>query len=701
MLQNNNPIKNSMKQRLLFYLNKIYSVFSPLGVLCKNYFIIIALPGGYKPKNIKILLIIFLLIISSMLFTTQIYLCLNKFIWFNNISGLVTELLSMFSYLYILFIIFNIIIRTYNIFIRSIIYFIKDINISSTIKSYYYIYNIIMLIISVLLIHRIYYSIDNYNSNYTEYIYSFSFLISFIGALIYIDYSYNNNDFKVMNNIKLTNFHYIIQFITIFIISFYILNNIIIYFENSYNAYLELNRKNLILNKSCWMVDPDNKGKLIKYNDLRNNNISQSSSNLPVVTPNNIIENNSIDNKIVILKIRELKLSELIKQRYSIPKLISNPLTLSTSTVNINQESVIIANSNITNNNTITSQNLLKSMTFKNPVNNQLFQEILSQNNFRITNLRGLILHLDELSKEELNNYFNIECNSLNIINHYNNLNINEVEVKYKDKILSSSLNDIKYIFDFNKNLYYKLGYLNFQYFNVLLNINDNIECKYIEKLLELLSYNYDKINYICNINFKNIDYLQSGIVIKKQNLIPSDEAYKSYELDIQNLNNVKKVVRSHALANEMFLGQCQPFFKDIILKYTNHLPIFTFGIYESENNYILNNVLLTPNRINQSFFTSKFLYYTSNNYDLDLLYPSKFTYKQLLNNSKASLRFIKYKNTSPLPTYNEESSSAALTRNLELPRNRSSLLLQSEGYEENNTKSLLLDEDSDSGFNF
>src|SRR5882757_10671671 len=87
-------------------------------------------PNIYKITNIKQIIILFILIVSSFLFTSG---------FINNIdNNFLKTIIFYFTTAYFLFLIFNIIVRIFNITYRIVLYFLIQFHI--LINSYFIIY---------------------------------------------------------------------------------------------------------------------------------------------------------------------------------------------------------------------------------------------------------------------------------------------------------------------------------------------------------------------------------------------------------------------------------------------------------------------------------------------------------------------------------------------------------------------------------
>jgi hypothetical protein len=191
-----------------------------------TYLKVIQLPSIYKNNSLLFIFIVLLMILSSFLFNSGLIFKLNIN---TELKILLLNIIIFISILYFLFLLFNLLIRFYNMFYRTLIHFyiIKE---SFFLIFFYYIYNILCLIISVYIMYKIINNIKIYNSNLTGYLYIFSFLISVTLALMYIDYISHKN--IVVNNrlitIKLW-FFKILILLPIYIFLYELLNIILNY----------------------------------------------------------------------------------------------------------------------------------------------------------------------------------------------------------------------------------------------------------------------------------------------------------------------------------------------------------------------------------------------------------------------------------------------------------------------------------------
>jgi hypothetical protein len=203
-----------------------------------NYIQISSLPCGFLINNVYILLLIIISFLFSFTLTTNlIYLFQDLIILFNIAIAI--------SIVYLFYLKFNFIIRLFNIFIKSIsyTYFLFRNKLNGELKKmfWYYILNILISLVSLIIIFRISFWLNNYNKDLYSYVYLYTNLFSCLFGLMYIGYI-SNNPFK-FNKIKLNVFSFFISF------TFLIFFIILIYFLGFNLSKLEkLDFKNLKLN---------------------------------------------------------------------------------------------------------------------------------------------------------------------------------------------------------------------------------------------------------------------------------------------------------------------------------------------------------------------------------------------------------------------------------------------------------------------
>jgi hypothetical protein len=223
------------------FFKRIFSLISKSKFLIKimyNYIQISSLPCGFLINNVYILLLIIISFLFSFTLTTNlIYLFQDLIILFNIAIAI--------SIVYLFYLKFNFIIRLFNIFIKSIsyTYFLFRNKLNGELKKmfWYYILNILISLVSLIIIFRISFWLNNYNKDLYSYVYLYTNLFSCLFGLMYIGYI-SNNPFK-FNKIKLNVFSFFISF------TFLIFFIILIYFLGFNLSKLEkLDFKNLKLN---------------------------------------------------------------------------------------------------------------------------------------------------------------------------------------------------------------------------------------------------------------------------------------------------------------------------------------------------------------------------------------------------------------------------------------------------------------------
>nr|YP_009739361.1 hypothetical protein [Tricholoma bakamatsutake]QIC20205.1 hypothetical protein [Tricholoma bakamatsutake] len=191
---------------------------------------VLKLPSVYKIKKIKYLLIFLLLIISSFI--------LNNGIIYDIQYDLLRFLIFYLSIIFFLYLIFNLIIRIYNVFFRMFVYFRKqsnNINIDKNIIIGYYLYNIISLILTIILLYKLENSLINYDDTFLKYIYIYIFLCSIISSIIYIDYI--SEEIIVVKEVKIKKFSFFFLLFNIFLLSLTIIG----VFKLSYFSFMVKN----------------------------------------------------------------------------------------------------------------------------------------------------------------------------------------------------------------------------------------------------------------------------------------------------------------------------------------------------------------------------------------------------------------------------------------------------------------------------
>lgn len=235
---------------------------------------VLKLPSVYKIKKIKYLWIFILFIISSFI--------LNNGIIYDIQYDLLRFLIFYLSIIFFLYLIFNLIIRIYNVFFRMFVYFRKqsnNINIDKNIIIGYYLYNIICLILTTILLYKLENSLINYDDTFLKYIYIYIFLCSIISSIIYIDYI--SEEIIVVTDVKIKKFSFFLLLFNIFLLSLTIIG----VFKLSYFSFMV---KNTILSiKPFYFMDPDtststntNNNEVINIITQENNNEQEQSTPL-------------------------------------------------------------------------------------------------------------------------------------------------------------------------------------------------------------------------------------------------------------------------------------------------------------------------------------------------------------------------------------------------------------------------------------
>ena len=212
-------------------------------------------PNIYKITNLKQIIILFILLVSSFLFTSG---------FINNIdNNFLKTIIFYFTTAYFLFLIFNINVRIFNITYRMVPYFYTQSHILITrpVIICYYLYNFICLVLSLLLVFKILYFLTLFDKNILDYILIYIFLVSILGSLLYIDYISHLD--IVVSEIKLNRLMYFLlsgQIIILFLPIFGLVNiNLVSYifndknFLNLFNYHshigLDANKTNISSNK--------------------------------------------------------------------------------------------------------------------------------------------------------------------------------------------------------------------------------------------------------------------------------------------------------------------------------------------------------------------------------------------------------------------------------------------------------------------
>ena len=258
--------------------------------MLEQYLIVLSLPCGYRSRSIKFIILLLSLILISILYTSGYY----QYITGNNENYI--KIFVLFVLTYSFFLKFNIIVRFYNIFVRSIRYFYKNIYnssvpskaqenlVSNKIILYYYLYNILCLILSFFLIYKLDMKIMEYSKIVFDIYVIYSLLFSGIIGYLYIDYL-SNIRVKI-NNINLSK----LGLIYLMIITMLLVFGLMITLINVINLvglnFDNLHIFNIVKNDG---VDSDNTQVNTNVQSSTTNNNSQTNSN----NQNNIITNPS------------------------------------------------------------------------------------------------------------------------------------------------------------------------------------------------------------------------------------------------------------------------------------------------------------------------------------------------------------------------------------------------------------------------
>ena len=190
--------------KLIIKYEKVVSKFQKWNHLFKlNYLYILSLPSGFKYNNIYVLLFIVVLTVNSILFTSG---------FLDNIilSSPLHIILIVLVVLYLLFIMFNLYIRLYNVLFRALSYHIcKKYDPKSNflrLCTYYYLYNIMCFLLSLILINRILTSLQLYNYNLYQYLLPLTIISCILIVTIYLDIKYNTDN--LYNDFNIKNIHY-------------------------------------------------------------------------------------------------------------------------------------------------------------------------------------------------------------------------------------------------------------------------------------------------------------------------------------------------------------------------------------------------------------------------------------------------------------------------------------------------------------
>lgn len=146
---------------------------------------ILSLPSVHKVKNLKQIMVVFLLLGSSLIMNTGYINCLQ--------FSVIKEIIFYLTLFYFLYLIFNIIVRIYNVFFRMVMFFFNTPTINTKIVVGYYIHNFLCFILTLFLLYRIESSLSLFNATLFKEINLYIFIFSFVTAVIYINYISNQN----------------------------------------------------------------------------------------------------------------------------------------------------------------------------------------------------------------------------------------------------------------------------------------------------------------------------------------------------------------------------------------------------------------------------------------------------------------------------------------------------------------------------
>lgn len=264
-----------------------------------TYIKFIQLPTIYRYNNLLFIFIILVMILSTFLFNSGI---IYNYI---NYTPILFEFIILFTMLYFLFLVFNLIVRSYNMFYRTLIYFYKIKGCrSKSLIALYYIYNGLCVFITIVILYKIANNMTFYKPNLIGYLYTYSFLVSFTLALMYIDSISHEN--IIVNNrivtIKLWFFKLLLLFpIYAILIELFIniLNNIIFNYGLS-----ELLSMKLYFMNDDETINPDE----------NTNNIEQVNTNIQDNERNNNKQRNSNKQSGIVNKNEQINDSVQVNQ---------------------------------------------------------------------------------------------------------------------------------------------------------------------------------------------------------------------------------------------------------------------------------------------------------------------------------------------------------------------------------------------------
>nr|YP_010455095.1 hypothetical protein NYK79_mgp53 [Porodaedalea mongolica]UUA03937.1 hypothetical protein [Porodaedalea mongolica]WCF76697.1 hypothetical protein [Porodaedalea mongolica] len=166
--------------------NVVKNIFKQI---IETYLSILSLPMVYRSKSKLIIVLILVMVISSIVFNSGLY---------NSVSSNYGYLFVSATVLNIFFLKFNFIIRLFNVFYKSVIYFYaayrngnSNNKIVPTLRIiiFYYLYNILCFVLTILLVLRLENNLAEYSNIIAEYSYIYSILVAPTFALMYIGYT--------------------------------------------------------------------------------------------------------------------------------------------------------------------------------------------------------------------------------------------------------------------------------------------------------------------------------------------------------------------------------------------------------------------------------------------------------------------------------------------------------------------------------
>lgn len=246
---------------------------------------IINLPSVYKLKDKKYILLIILLTLASYTVISGIALNIaNPFLLFTIIS------LTLINLIYI---IFNLIIRIYNIFYRVLKYFLVNKEIERKIVIGYYIFNIISIILTSIILIKIQNNLIIYEQ-ITSIIF-WLFVLSCIIAVLYINHISNEEIIIKEININSLPLLILINLILMLILTLASLN-ILLSNKSYYQIHLYMMDPSSLENskdESVNIIKQDNTSEQITLSEQANKNAAnQSNGNIQSGDKNIVVQTN-------------------------------------------------------------------------------------------------------------------------------------------------------------------------------------------------------------------------------------------------------------------------------------------------------------------------------------------------------------------------------------------------------------------------